>query len=59
MRFNQHNHNTGDVNNAISAKGNVVQTTGSGNRVQVDHPKTGIWSWIWKKIKGCWKWFIG
>jgi hypothetical protein len=29
MRFNQVNKNLGDVNNAISEKGNVVQTTGT------------------------------
>jgi hypothetical protein len=29
MQFNQTNNNKGDVNNAISEKGNVVQTTGS------------------------------
>jgi YbbR domain-containing protein len=29
MEFNQTNNNKGDVNNAISEKGNVVQTTGS------------------------------
>jgi hypothetical protein len=29
MQFNQVNNNKGDVNNAISEKGNVVQTTGS------------------------------
>jgi hypothetical protein len=30
MIFNQQNNNLGDVNNAISKKGNVVQTTGGG-----------------------------
>ena len=30
MRFNQVNKNFGDVNNAISEKGNAVQTTGAG-----------------------------
>jgi hypothetical protein len=30
MQFNQVNNNLGDVNNAISEKGNVVQTTGGG-----------------------------
>ena len=30
MQFNQTNNNLGDVNNAISEKGNVVQTTGGG-----------------------------
>ena len=29
MEFNQTNNNQGDVNNAISEKGNVVQTTGA------------------------------
>jgi hypothetical protein len=28
MQFNQTNNNAGDVNNAISEKGNVVQNTG-------------------------------
>ncbi len=30
MIFNQKNNNLGDVNNALSEKGNVVQTTGGG-----------------------------
>jgi hypothetical protein len=31
MHFKQTNNNTGDVNNAISDKGNVVQTVGDAN----------------------------
>jgi hypothetical protein len=76
MLFKQTNNNLGDVNNAISENGNVVQTTGSGinaisekggvvqttggaNRVQVDHPKEGVWAALWKKAKACWKWLVG
>ena len=39
MQFNQTNNNAGDVNNAISEKGSVVQTMGTGNTVQVDNLK--------------------
>jgi hypothetical protein len=59
MQFNQTNNNTGDVNNAISEKGNVVQTTGTRNNVQVDQPKPGFWSQVWGKIKAFWKWMFG
>jgi hypothetical protein len=59
MQFNQTNNNTGDVNNAISEKGNVVQTTGAGNKVQVDRPKDSFWGTLWQKVKGCWKWLAG
>jgi hypothetical protein len=62
MQFNQTNNNAGDVNNAISEKGNVVQTTGTRNRtgdVRVDHSKESAWGTIWKKVKACWKWLVG
>ncbi len=59
MQFNQTNNNAGDVNNAISEKGNVVQTTGTGSTVQVDSPKENFWGTLWKKILACWKWIAG
>ena len=59
MQFNQTNNNAGDVNNAISEKGNVVQTTGTRNKVQVDSPKESFWGTLWKKVKACWKWIVG
>jgi hypothetical protein len=59
MNFNQVNNNKGDVNNAITAKGNVVQTVGSENKVTVDHPKEGFWPEVWKKFVGFWTWLLG
>jgi hypothetical protein len=81
MQFNQVNKNLGDVNNAISGKGTVVQTTGtsksghvtsgtsetgnvvqtggSGNRVETDQRKEVFWGMLWKRVKGCWKWIMG
>ena len=59
MQFNQVNKNLGDVNNAISEKGNVVQSVGPGNIVKVEPPKENFLAMLWKKIKGCWKWIIG
>jgi hypothetical protein len=59
MQFNQTNNNAGDVNNAISEKGNVVQAMGTSNTVQVDHPKEDFWNTFWKKVKACWKWLAG
>jgi len=44
--------------NAVTEKGNVVQTMGTGNEVQVDKPKEGLWSLLWEKIKGWWKWIV-
>ena len=70
MQFNHNNNNDGDVNNAISEKGNVVQATGPattgdvvqssgiGNKVQVDHAES-YWSGLWEKIIACWKWLVG
>ena len=40
---------------AISEQGYVTQTEGSGNKVQVDHPKDGI---LKKIVKACWKWLM-
>jgi hypothetical protein len=59
MQFNQANNNAGDVNNAISEKGTVVQTSGTGNKVQVDRPKESLWGMLWTKVKACWKWIVG
>jgi hypothetical protein len=59
MQFNQTNKNTGDVNNALSEKGNVVQTTGSGSKVQVDHPKEHFWMTLFKKVVSWVKWLFG
>ena len=54
MQFKQTNNNAGDVNNAISDKGNVVQTMGTGNTVQIDQPKDNFWSTLWEKLKAWW-----
>ena len=43
IQFNQTNNNAGDVNNAISERGDVVQTMGTSNAVQVGHPKESFW----------------
>lgn len=59
MQFNQVNNNQGNVNNAISEKGNVVQTTGDQNKVQVAEPKEGFWTQAWKKFRSIWKWVTG
>jgi hypothetical protein len=59
MQFNQVNKNLGDVNNAISEKGNVVQTVGSQKTVRVEQPKESFWTTLWNKIKACWKWITG
>ncbi len=56
MQFNQTNNNVGDVNNAISEKGTVVQTVGDQNKVKVEQPKDDLWVALWKKVKACWKW---
>jgi hypothetical protein len=45
-------------NAAFSEHGNVVQTTGTGNKAQVDHTQS-FWSLLWGKIKACWKLFGG
>lgn len=59
MIFNQTNNNAGDVNNAISEKGTVVQTVGDQNNVKVEQPKESFWGTLWKKVKACWKWIVG
>jgi len=47
-----------DGSNAVSDKGNIVQTAGTQNKVQVGH-KDGFWFMLWTKIRGLWKWFTG
>jgi hypothetical protein len=60
MQFNQVNNNKGDVNNAISEKGNVVQSVGNHNKAQLIPPaKQGFWAMLWAKLKACWKWLAG
>ena len=60
MRFNQINKNLGgDVNNAITEKGNVNQMVGDGNKVVVDQPKPSFWSLLWQKCVGFWGWMRG
>jgi hypothetical protein len=44
--------------NVVSEKGDVVLTSGTGHKVQVDRPK-GFWSVVWGKIRSCWKWLGG
>ncbi len=56
MQFNQVNKNTGDVNNAISEQGNVVQTAGAQNTVKVSFDKANFWSLLCEKLASCWKW---
>jgi hypothetical protein len=55
MQFNQTNNNKGDVNNAISEGGNVIQSVGSENRLRVENPKDTFWTTLWKKVKSFWK----
>jgi hypothetical protein len=55
----QTNNKAGNVNNAISEKGNVVQTIGTGNTVQVDSPKENFWGTLWKKVKAAWSLIVG
>jgi hypothetical protein len=60
MRFNQVNKNNGDVNNAFSEKGNVVQSIGDRNKVEVTQPvKQRFWSMLWGKAVACWRWLTG
>ncbi len=59
MQFDQTKNNLGDVNNAISEKGHVVQSVGAENRIKVEQLKEGVWGTLWKKLKHCWKWLFG
>jgi hypothetical protein len=59
MQFKQTNNNAGDVNNAITGKGNIAQTTGARNKIEVNQPKECFWSTLWRKVKDCWKWITG
>jgi hypothetical protein len=46
---------TGAAGNvAVSEQGNVVQTVGSGNRVQTGVDKPDFWSVLWTKLKAFW-----
>jgi hypothetical protein len=46
-------------NIALSEQGNAVQTTGTGNKLQVNKPEKGLWTVIWRKLKAAWKLFTG
>jgi hypothetical protein len=59
MQFNQTNKNVRDVNNAISEKGDVIQTAGTHNTVHARVGKETFWEALWSKIKACWKWLRG
>jgi len=59
MKFRQVNRNVGDVNNAFSEKGDVVQAVGAGSKAELNQLKEGFWSTLWKKIKNCWTWLVG
>lgn len=50
---------TDSGSNAISEQGNVVQTTGTENKVVVDRPKRSLWLALWTKMTACWKWLFG
>ena len=60
MQFNQTNNNKGNVNNAIASKGNVVQTVGEGNNIEIEQPaEESIWSTLTEKVKAGWKLIFG
>ena len=59
IQINCANSSLGDVNIATSGKGSVVQTTGIGNTVQVEHPEKNFWGTLWRIVKACWKWLRG
>jgi len=56
MQFNQNNNNKGDVINAISHKGDVVQTVGERNSVKVEQSKSTFWSALRNNALRLWKW---
>lgn len=63
MQFNQNNNNKGDVINAISHKGDVVQTVGTKNSVKVEQAKSSLWGQIRNAVLKLWawakSWFVG
>ena len=46
-------------NIALSDQGDVVQTTGTGNQVEVSQPEEGILAKLWKAVKAGWSWLMG
>ena len=60
MQFNQTNQNEGNVNNAVSERGSVVQSIGGiGNKNTIEPPKSGFWGTLFGKLKSLWKWIFG
>ncbi len=59
IQLNQTNNNVGDVNNAMSDKGSVVQTVGDQNKVKVTQTEGSFWDLLWEKVKACWEWIVG
>ena len=50
-RFSQTNSNAGDVNSAVAEEGAAIQTTGTGNKVQMQEPKGSRWGLFWQMVK--------
>jgi hypothetical protein len=59
MQVGQANCNAGDVNNAVAEKGTAIQTTGAGNKVQVQEPKGSRWGALWDVVEAIWNWVVG
>ena len=53
--FPDSNNNKGDVNNAISHRGNVVQAVGDQPQARIEQPKENVWISLWKKLTGLWR----
>jgi hypothetical protein len=51
MEFKQKNKNAGNVNNAVSDQGNVVQSIGGKNTVKVNDKVSHV-EWLLDKLKG-------
>jgi hypothetical protein len=58
VRFSQANSNAGNVNNAVAESGNAIQTTGAGNKVQVQSPKGSRWGAFEEMVKALWNWGV-
>lgn len=54
MQFYQTNNNKGDVNNASTQFGDIIQSKGDKNHIKdVSHPKNTLTA-LWKWIKSIW-----
>lgn len=56
---NNYQQTSGSGNNALSEKGDAIQSDGIQNRLEVGHSKPNFLPMLFGKLKSLWKWMTG